>query len=75
MELDSIVESLVKRREEKERKEQIIYFILKREMQGDLFIPESWTDLTPWVGEIQLVAMEITRVKPSRVWCTIRCVK
>jgi hypothetical protein len=40
VELDSIVESLVGRKEEKERKEQI-FFVLKREMQGDLFIPES----------------------------------
>ncbi len=40
VELDSIVESLVGRREEKERKEQF-FFVLKREIQGDLFIPES----------------------------------
>jgi hypothetical protein len=34
-------------------------------MQGDLFIPESWTKMTAWVEEIQLVAMEIIRGKPS----------
>jgi len=62
---DCIVESLVRRRETKERKKQIIIFVLKQEMQGDLFIPESWTDLTTWVKEIQLVAMEIMRGKPS----------
>jgi len=44
-------------------------------MQGDFFIPKSWTNLTTWVEEIQLVAMEITKGKPSRVWCTIGCVK
>jgi hypothetical protein len=44
-------------------------------MQGDLFILESWLDLTTWVEEIQLVAMEITKGKPSRVWCMIECVK
>ncbi len=44
-------------------------------MQGGLFIPESWTDLTTWVEEIEFVAMEITRDKSSRVWCTIGCVK
>jgi hypothetical protein len=40
-------------------------------MQSDLFILESWTQVTTWVEEIQLVAMEITRGKPSQVWCTI----
>jgi hypothetical protein len=44
-------------------------------MQSDLFILESWIDLTTWVEEIQLVAMEITRGKPSQVWCTIRRIK
>ncbi len=44
-------------------------------MQGDLFILESWTDLTTWVEEIQLAAMEITRGKLSRVWCMIGRVK
>jgi hypothetical protein len=34
-------------------------------MQGDLFILESWIDLTTWVEEIQLVAMKIMRGKPS----------
>jgi hypothetical protein len=34
-------------------------------MQGDLFIPKSWTKMTTWVEEIQLVAMEIIRGKPS----------
>jgi hypothetical protein len=40
-------------------------FVLEREMQSDLFIPESWMEMTTWVKEIQLVAMEITRGKPS----------
>ncbi len=44
-------------------------------MQGDLFILESWTNLTTWVEEIQFVAMEITRGKLGRVWCTIGHVK
>jgi hypothetical protein len=44
-------------------------------MQSDLFNPESWIDLTTWVEEIQLVAMEITRGKPSRIWCTIGHIK
>jgi hypothetical protein len=34
-------------------------------MQGDLFIPESWIEMTTWVEEIQLVAMEIMGGKPS----------
>jgi hypothetical protein len=34
-------------------------------MQNDLFIPKSWTKMTPWVEEIQLMAMEITRSKLS----------
>jgi hypothetical protein len=50
-------------------------FVLNHNMQDDLFIPESWTEVTTWVEEIQLVAMEITRGKPSRVWCTIERVK
>jgi len=44
-------------------------------MQNDLFILKSWTHLTTWVGEIQLVAMEITKGKPSQVWCTIGHIK
>jgi hypothetical protein len=40
-------------------------------MQCDLFIPKSWTNLTTWVEEIQLVPMDITRGKPNRVWCMI----
>jgi hypothetical protein len=40
-------------------------------MQNDLFIPESWIEVTTWVEEIQLVAMKITRGKPNRVWCMI----
>jgi hypothetical protein len=40
-----------------------------------LFIPKSWTELTTWVEEIQLVAMEITKGKPSQAWCTIERVK
>ncbi len=70
MELSSVVEGLVGR-----KKEQAICFVLEREMEGDLFILESWTNLTTWVEEIQLVAMEITRGKPSRVWCTIGHIK
>jgi hypothetical protein len=44
-------------------------------MQSDLFIPKSWTQVTTWVEEIQLVAMEITKGKPNRIWCTIECIK
>ncbi len=44
-------------------------------MQCDLFIPKSWTNLTTWVEEIQLVAMDITKGKPNRVWCMIGRVK
>ncbi len=44
-------------------------------MQGDLFIPKSWTKVATWVEQIQLVAMEITKGKPSRVGCTIQRVK
>jgi hypothetical protein len=44
-------------------------------MQGDLFIPESWAEVATWVEQIQLVAIEITKGKPSRVRCTIECVK
>jgi hypothetical protein len=58
-----VVESLVGRIREKKRKEQTICFILEQEMENDLFIPESWTKMTTWVEEIQLVAMEITRGK------------
>jgi hypothetical protein len=41
-------------------------------MQGELFIPESWTEVTTWVKEIQIVTMEITKGKLSQVWCTIK---
>jgi hypothetical protein len=34
-------------------------------MQGDLFIPESWTEVATWVEQIQLMAIEITKGKPS----------
>jgi hypothetical protein len=44
-------------------------------MQGDFFIPESWTKVTTWVEEIQFVTMEIMRNKPSQIWCTIECIK
>jgi hypothetical protein len=44
-------------------------------MQGDLFILESWTNLTTWVEEIQFMAMEITKGKPIQVWCTIGRIK
>jgi hypothetical protein len=47
-----VVESLVQRRGKKKRKEQTICFVLEQEMQGDLFIPESWTEVTTWVEEI-----------------------
>jgi hypothetical protein len=55
--------------------EQDVCFVLKREMQGDLFIPESWMEVVTWVKQIQLVAMEIIKGKPSRVGCTIQRVK
>jgi hypothetical protein len=73
VELNFFVENLVGRK--KKKKEQTICFVLERKMQGDLFIPESWADLTTWVEEIQLVAMEITRGKPNQVWCTIGRIK
>ncbi len=44
-------------------------------MQGDLFIPKSWIEVTTWVEEIQLVTIKITRAKLSQVWCTIECIK
>jgi hypothetical protein len=44
-------------------------------MQGDLFIPESGTEVATWVQQIQLVAIEITKGKSSRVGCTIQRVK
>jgi hypothetical protein len=44
-------------------------------MQGDLFIPESWMEVATWVEQIQLVAIEITKGKPSRVGCIIQRVK
>jgi hypothetical protein len=60
-----VVENLVGRRKEKGRKEQVVCFVLNRGMQGDLFIPESWMEVATWVEQIQLVAMEITKGKPS----------
>jgi hypothetical protein len=68
MEFNFVVEGLGKEK-------QTIYFVLKHEMQGDLFILKSWTKVTTWVEEIQLMAMEIIRSKPSRVWCTIERIK
>jgi hypothetical protein len=44
-------------------------------MQGNLFIPESWTEVATWVEEVQLLAVEITKGKLSRVGCTIQRVK
>jgi hypothetical protein len=44
-------------------------------MQGDLFIPRSWMEVATWVEQIQLVAMEITKGKPSRIGCMIQRVK
>jgi hypothetical protein len=62
--LNRFVENLVGKRKKK-KKEKMNCFVLEREMQSDLFIPESWMEMTTWVKEIQLVAMEITRGKPS----------
>ncbi len=64
MKLSFVVKSLIE-------KKIYIYFVLECEMQGDLFIPESWTKMSTWVEEIQLVAMEITRCKSSQISCTI----
>ncbi len=44
-------------------------------MQGNLFIPESWTEVATWVEEVQLLAVEITKGKPCRVGCTIQHLK
>ncbi|CAM6058327.1 unnamed protein product [Sphagnum tenellum] len=44
-------------------------------MQGNLFIPESWTEVATWVEEVQLLAMEITGSKLGRVEYTIQRVK
>jgi len=43
-------------------------------MQGDLFIPESWIEMT-WVEKIQFVAMKIMGGKLNQVWCTIEYIK
>jgi hypothetical protein len=59
----------------KKKKDQTICLILQRGMQGDSFIPESWTEVATWVEQIQLVATEITKGKPSRVGCIIQRVK
>jgi hypothetical protein len=40
-------------------------FVLEREMQSDLFILESWTKVTPWVKDIQLIEMEITKANQA----------
>ncbi len=71
--LNYVVENLVGRR--KEKKEQIVCFVLQRGMQGNLFIPKSWMEVATWVEEIQLVAMDIKKGKPCRFGCTIQCVK
>ncbi len=68
-----VVESLVGRRKEKEITN--CCFLLQQGMQGTLFIPESWMEVATWVEEVQLVAMEITKGKLSRVGCTIQRVK
>jgi hypothetical protein len=47
VELNFVVEGLGK-----EKEKQTIYFVLKHEMQGDLFIPKSWTKVTTWVEKI-----------------------
>ncbi|CAK9209717.1 unnamed protein product [Sphagnum troendelagicum] len=44
-------------------------------MPGNLFIPESWTEVATWMEEVQLLAMEITNGKPCRVGCMIQRVK
>jgi hypothetical protein len=36
-------------------------------MQSDLFILESWIEMTTWVENIQLVAMKIMGGKPNQV--------
>jgi hypothetical protein len=69
VELNYVIENLVG------RKKQIVCFVLEQKMQGDLFIPESWTKVITWVEEIQLVVIKIIRGKPSRVWCMIQRVK
>ncbi len=74
MKPNCVVENLVGRRKYKKRKKTNC-FVLNHNMQDDLFIPESWMKVTTWVEEIQLVAMEITKGKPSQVWCTIERVK
>jgi len=63
--LNCVVESLVGRRKEKGRTN--CCFVLKRRMQGTLFILESWMEVATWVEKVQLVAMEITKGKPCRV--------
>jgi hypothetical protein len=40
----NFVENLVRKK--------TIYFILEHEMQGDLFIPKSWTKVIIWMEEI-----------------------
>jgi hypothetical protein len=60
--LKCVVENLVGR---KINKNKIVCFVLKQKMQVDLFILESWIEVTTWVEEIQLVTMEITKGKPS----------
>ncbi len=69
VELNFVVESLVG------KKKIINCFVLEWEMQGDLFILESWIEMTTWVEEIQLMLMEIIKSKPSWVWCTIEHIK
>jgi hypothetical protein len=39
------------------KKKRTIFFVLKCEMQSDLFIFESWTKVITWVKEVQFVAM------------------
>jgi hypothetical protein len=44
--------------------EEIKYiFNLKCKMEGDLFIPESWAEVTTWVKEVQFMVMEIMEGK------------
>jgi hypothetical protein len=41
------------------------FFFREHEMQSDLFIPESWIEMTTWVEKIQLVRMDIMINKPN----------
>jgi hypothetical protein len=68
MKLNFVIKSLLE-------KEINYLFYLECEMEGDLFIPESWPKVTTWVKEVQFMAMEIMEGKLNRVWCIIECIK